>query len=120
MTRSELLDSRYATACGYHPLELQLFLENARKSLMNKTPRTVRVVPISASGHEILSETPTFVSSWRVRFVERRKGQRHDAAQFDGKSFSRKFVEDWVKDQPELKLVDKSPSIKEILDTFPD
>lgn len=67
--------------------------------------RSVRIVPLSASGHEIISERLGYVSSWRVRYVGRRKGQRYDAAQFDGKSFTRQFVEEWARSQPNLELV---------------
>lgn len=46
-------------------------------------------------------------NSWKVRFFNRKKGQRHYAAQFFAPDHSRQFVENWVRGQPRLILSDE-------------
>jgi hypothetical protein len=41
-----------------------------------------------------IDHSPTY-HSWFVKFVERKKFQRHLAAQFDGRKFSLEYVIEW-------------------------
>ncbi len=42
--------------------------------------------------------------TWFVSFVNRRKGQRYSAAQFDARHSTVDFVKDWISKQPTIEL----------------